>query len=151
MVGGSLRNRKRNNNISMKGFITNIEEETLENEDYRRVLYTAEHCQLVVMSIPAGEDIGEEVHDVDQFIRIEEGEGQSILDGVECGLTDGSAVVIPAGVRHNIKNTSSSDALKLYTLYAPPHHEDAIVHKTKQDAEDDDEHYRGQTTNGVGE
>lgn len=130
----------------MKGFVTNIEAETLENEDFRRVLYTAEHCQLVLMSIPAGEDIGEEVHDVDQFIRIEEGDGQSVLDGVERDLTDGSAVVIPAGVRHNIKNLSSSDALKLYTLYAPPHHEDAIVHKTKKDAEKDDEHYEGGTT-----
>jgi mannose-6-phosphate isomerase-like protein (cupin superfamily) len=130
----------------MKGFVTNIEAATLENEDFRRVLYTAEHCQLVLMSIPAGEDIGEEVHDVDQFIRIEEGEGQSILDGVERDLTDGSVVVIPAGVRHNIKNMSSSDALKLYTLYAPPHHEDAVVHKTKKDAQKDDEHFGGETT-----
>ncbi|MEK7511040.1 MAG: cupin domain-containing protein [Patescibacteria group bacterium] len=134
----------------MKGFVTNIEAETLENEDFRRVLYTAEHCQLVVMSIAAGEDIGEEVHDVDQFIRIEEGEGQSILDGVERDLTDGSVVVIPAGVRHNIKNMSSSDALKLYTLYAPPHHEDATVHKTKKDALKDDEHFDGETTDTLG-
>lgn len=130
----------------MKGFVTNIEAETLENEDFRRVLYTAAHCQLVLMAIPAGGEIGEEVHDVDQFIRIEEGEGQSILDGVERDLTDGSAIVIPAGVRHNIKNTSASDALKLYTLYAPPHHEDGVVHRTKKEAEADDEHFDGEVT-----
>ena len=133
----------------MKGFVTNIEAETLENEDFRRVLYTAEHCQLVLMSIPANEEIGEEVHDVDQFIRIEEGEGQSVLDGVERDLTDGSAIVIPAGVRHNIKNTSSSDALKLYSLYAPPHHEDGVVHKTKEEAQKDDEHFDGETTDNL--
>ncbi len=133
----------------MKGFVTNIEQATLENEDFRRVLYTAKHCQLVVMSIPAGSDIGEEVHDVDQFIRIEEGEGQSILDGVERELTDGSVVVIPAGVRHNIRNTSTSDALKLYSLYAPPHHKDGTVHKTKEEAEKDDEHFDGVTTDDL--
>lgn len=133
----------------MKGFVTNIEAETLENEDFRRVLYTASHCQLVLMSIPAGEEIGEEVHDVDQFIRVEEGEGQSILDGVERDLTDGSAIVIPAGVRHNIKNRSTSDALKLYTIYAPPHHEDGVVHATKQEAEKDDEHFDGEVTDDL--
>lgn len=133
----------------MKGFVTNIEAVTLENEDFRRVLYTAEHSQLVVMSIPAADDIGEEVHDVDQFIRIEEGEGQSVLDGVERDLTDGSVIVIPAGVRHNIINTSKSDALKLYTLYSPPHHKDAIVHKTKADALKDSEHFEGQTTDDL--
>jgi mannose-6-phosphate isomerase-like protein (cupin superfamily) len=130
----------------MKGFVTNIEEASLENDEFRRVLYTAKHCQLVVMSIPSGEDIGEEVHDGDQFIRVEEGEGQSILDGVERDLTDGSVVVIPAGVRHNIKNTSTSDALKLYTLYAPPHHKDGTVHTTKEAALEDEEHFDGVTT-----
>lgn len=131
----------------MKGFVTNIEAVTLENEAFRRVLYTAQHAQLVVMSIPAGEEIGEEVHeDGDQFIRVEEGEGQSILDGVERNLTDGSIVLIPAGVRHNIKNTSASDALKLYTLYAPPHHRDATAHETKADALGDEEHFDGVTT-----
>lgn len=133
----------------MKGFVTNIEQVTLENEDFRRVLYTAERSQLVIMSIPAMSDIGEEVHDVDQFIRIEEGEGLSILDDVERELTDGSVVVIPAGVRHNIKNTSTSDALKLYTLYSPPHHKDAIIHKTKADALKDEEHFEGQTTDDL--
>lgn len=133
----------------MKGFVTNIEKEALENEEFRRVLYTAKNSQLVLMSIPAGEEIGEEVHDVDQFIRVEEGEGQSILNGVECDLEGGSAVVIPAGVRHNIKNTSKSDALKLYTLYAPPHHEDGIVHHTKAEAEKDDEEFEGETTDDL--
>lgn len=135
----------------MKGFVTNIEQVTLENEDFRRVLYTAERSQLVVMSIPVGEDIGEEVHeDVDQFIRIEKGEARSVLDGVERELTDGSVVIIPAGVRHNIINTSVSDALKVYTLYSPPHHKDAIVHATKADAAKDDEHFAGATTDDLG-
>jgi len=134
----------------MRGFVTNISLAALENEDFRRVLYTAKHCQLVLMTIPAGEDIGEEVHDVDQFIRIEEGEGQSILDGVERDLTDGSAVVIPAGTRHNIKNTSTSETLKLYTVYAPPHHKDCTVHKTKADALADKEHFDGETTEDLG-
>jgi mannose-6-phosphate isomerase-like protein (cupin superfamily) len=134
----------------MKGFVTNIEQEALENEEFRRVLYTAKNCQLVLMSLPAGTDIGEEVHEEgDQFIRVEEGEGQSILDGVERDLSDGSVIIIPAGVRHNIKNTSTSDALKLYTLYAPPHHKDATVHHTKEDAQKDSEHFDGQTTDQV--
>ncbi len=134
----------------MKGFVTNIEQEALENEDFRRVLYTAKHSQLVLMSIPAGTDIGEETHeDVDQFIRVEEGEGKSVLDGVERDLTDGSAVVVPAGVRHNIINTSGDEALKLYTIYAPPHHEDATVHTTKAEAEKSNEHFDGETTDDL--
>ncbi len=133
----------------MKGFVTNIEQETLENDDFRRVLYTAENCQLVVMSIAAGEEIGAEVHDVDQFIRIEEGTGQCVLNDVERELTDGSVIVVPAGVRHNIINTSTSDAMKLYTLYSPPHHEDGVVHKTKADAMKDDEEFDGETTDDL--
>lgn len=133
----------------MKGYVTNIEEAALANEDFRRVLYTAERSQLVLMSLPAGEDIGEEVHDVDQFIRVEKGQGQSVLDGVERDLTDGSVVVIPAGVRHNIRNTSATGALKLYTLYSPPHHKDATVHRTKADAEKDEEHFTGETTDDL--
>ena len=133
----------------MKGFVTNIEVVSLENEDFRRVLYTAERSQLVVMCIPVGDDIGEEVHDVDQFIRIEKGEGRSVLDGVERDLTDGSVVIIPAGVRHNIINTSKTQELKLYTLYSPPHHEDGVVHKTKADAEKDTEHFEGKTTDNL--
>jgi mannose-6-phosphate isomerase-like protein (cupin superfamily) len=134
----------------MRGFVTNIGLASLENEDFRRVLYTAKHCQLVLMTLRAGEEIGEETHDGDQFIRIEEGEGQSILDGVERDLTDGSAVVVPAGTLHNIKNTSATKTLKLYTLYAPPHHKDCTVHKTKAEALADDEHFDGATTEALG-
>ncbi|MEK9160655.1 MAG: cupin domain-containing protein [Patescibacteria group bacterium] len=132
----------------MKGFVTNIEEATLANTNFRQVLYTAKHSQLVVMCIPDGEDIGEEVHDVDQFIRLEKGEAQSILNGVERDLTDGSVVIIPAGVRHNIKNTGKGD-LKLYTLYAPSHHKDATIHRIKEDALQDEEHFDGVTTDDL--
>jgi mannose-6-phosphate isomerase-like protein (cupin superfamily) len=133
----------------MKGFVTDIEQAALENEDFRRVLYTAGHTQLVLMSLPAGTDIGEEVHDVDQFIRVEEGEGKSVLDGEECALHDGSVVVVPAGVRHNIVNTSKDEAMKLYTLYAPPHHKDQTVHASKAAAEADEEHFDGKTTDAL--
>ena len=122
----------------MKGYVTNIEEETLANENFRTVLYTDERVQLVVMSIVGGGDIGEEVHTLDQFIRIEEGEGKSILDGEEHVLGAGSVVIIPAGVKHNIINTSAHDALKLYTLYAPPNHKPGTIHATKEDAEKDE-------------
>ncbi|HEY0948043.1 MAG TPA: cupin domain-containing protein [Candidatus Paceibacterota bacterium] len=129
----------------MKGFITDIEKETLENENFRKVLYTASYMQLVVMSIPANEDIGEEVHGQDQFIRVEQGSGKAILDGVEHELRDDAATVIPAGTKHNIVNTGEG-ALKLYSIYATPHHEDGTVHKTKADAEQDHEEFLGDTT-----
>lgn len=132
----------------MKGFVTNIEQNSLSNEDFRRVLYTAKNCQLVVMHLNPGEDIGEEVHTLDQFIRVEAGEGTSVLDGVEHALSDGFAVVIPAGVRHNIISTSAEKPLKLYTLYAPPNHLDGTIHKTKADALSDEahDHWGGKTT-----
>jgi mannose-6-phosphate isomerase-like protein (cupin superfamily) len=130
----------------MKGFTGNIEKLTLENKDFRRVLYTAKNCQLVVMSIGPSEEIGAEVHQLDQFIRVEQGEGKAILDGVEHVLTDGSAVVVPAGARHNIVNTSKSAPLKLYTVYAPPNHRDGVVHATKEQAESDEEHFDGKTS-----
>lgn len=129
----------------MKGFVGDIEKETLENTDFRRVLYTASYMQLVVMSIPNGEDIGEEIHGQDQFIRIEEGEGEAVLDGVSHILQDDIALVIPAGTKHNIINTGAN-ALKLYTIYATPHHEDGTVHATKADAEHDHEEFLGDTT-----
>lgn len=129
----------------MKGFISDIEKETLENENFRKVLYTASYLQLVVMSIPAGEDIGEEVHGQDQFIRIEAGEADAMLDGVTHKVANDSVVVIPAGTRHNIINTGAG-ALKLYSIYATPHHEDGIVHETKADAEQDHEEFLGDTT-----
>ncbi len=130
----------------MTGYTGNIEEVTLENESFRKVLYTSSYMQLVVMSIPAGEDIGEEVHGQDQFLRVEEGEGTAIIDGQEYTLTDGVAVVVPASARHNIINTSTSEPLKLYSLYAPPHHADGVVHESKADAESDHEEFLGDTT-----
>jgi mannose-6-phosphate isomerase-like protein (cupin superfamily) len=119
----------------MGGYVTDIEAETLRNGSFRQVLFTGPHSQLVVMSLAPGEDIGMETHaGVDQFIRVERGEATAILDGVEHGLRDGSAVVIPAGTRHNIVNTSPAEPLKLYTLYAPPEHPDGTVHPTRADA-----------------
>lgn len=125
----------------MKGYITNIEQASLENENFRKVLYTDERLQLVVMSLKPNEDIGEEEHQLDQFIRIEKGDGLAVLDGEKTPLTDGSVVVIPQGTRHNIINTSSEHLLKIYTLYAPPNHQPGTIHKTKAEAEAAEEHY----------
>ena len=130
----------------MKGFVTNIEEDTLQNEDFRRVLYTAKHTQLVLMSLRPNEEIGEETHELAQFIRVEAGEGLAVLDGVSHRLSDGSAVIIPAGTKHNVINVSDTEELKLYTLYSPPEHRDGTVHKTKSDALEHEEHFDGQTT-----
>ena len=124
----------------MKGYVSNIEKLSLENENFRKVLYTTTNAQLVLMSLLPGEEIGEEVHDVDQFLRIESGVGKSVLDGEEQILEGGSAVVVPAGVKHNIINTGT-DSMKLYTLYTPPHHKDGTIHHTKADAVKDEEHY----------
>lgn len=129
----------------MKGYVVDIEKATLENENFRTVLYTGKFSQLVVMSIPAGGDIGEEVHTLDQFLRVEAGEGKAILDGVEHTIRNGSAVVVPAGARHNLINTGGTP-LKLYTVYSPPNHRDGVVHKTKADAERDEEHFDGKTS-----
>ena len=130
----------------MRGYVTNIENDSLENEDFRRVLYTAKNMQLVLMSLRGKEEIGEEVHELDQFIRVEAGEGIAILDGVAHRLSDGSAVVIPAGTRHNVVNASDTEELKLYTLYAPPEHRDGTIHRTKNDALTNEEHFDGTTT-----
>lgn len=129
----------------MKSFLQDIEQATLQNDAFRRVLHTAQHCQLVVMSLEPGSDIGMEVHDVDQFFRIEAGTGEVLLEGVTSPLQDGVALVVPAGMRHNIVNTGS-ERLKLYTLYAPPHHRDGVVHRTKAEADADHEHFDGRTT-----
>jgi mannose-6-phosphate isomerase-like protein (cupin superfamily) len=119
----------------MKKYIGNIEEKTLTNDFFREVLYTGQHSQLVVMSLLPDEDIGVEIHEiVDQFIRIEEGDGKAILDGEEHILSNGSAVIIPAGTKHNIINTSPQKKMKLYTLYSPAHHKDHTIHKTKEEA-----------------
>ena len=120
----------------MDGFITNIERDTLTNQDYRRVLFTGPHAQLVLMSLQPGDEIGEETHaEHDQFIRVEGGTGIVMLNGKKHELSDGSAVLIPAGVKHNVIATSSVEPLRLYTLYAPPEHPDGTVHHTKLEAE----------------
>ena len=122
----------------MKGFIRDIEKATLANKYFRKVLHTSQHVQVVVMCLKSGEDIGEEVHEiVDQFLRIESGQGKVIIDGIEQVVKDGDAIVVPAKAKHNLTNTSSDKVLQLYTVYAPPHHKDGTIHKTKQDAEND--------------
>lgn len=131
--------------IFMKGYLVNIEQETLENTSYRRVLYTAPGSQLVLMSLLPGEEIGEEVHELDQFIRIESGSGKAILDGVEHDLLADWAVVIPRGTRHNVVNTGT-ELMKLYTIYSPPEHKDGIVFDTKAEADAAHEHFDGKPT-----
>ena len=132
----------------MKGYCDNIEQATVENEDFRRVLYTGKHLQLVLMTLQPGEEIGSEVHeDRDQFFRIDEGAGTVDIDGAANAVEDGSAVIVPAGARHNVRNTGSAP-LKLYTLYGPPEHLDGITQATKADAEarHHDEEWDGKTT-----
>ena len=132
----------------MKGYTINIEKETLANTDYRRVLYTGKNSQLVLMSLKPGEEIGMEVHHLDQFLRFEKGTGKAVLDGVEHEISDGFAVVVPAGTNHNFINTSATEDLKLYTVYSPPEHIDGIVRATKAEAEDpaNAEEFDGKTT-----
>ena len=128
----------------MKGFVENIEQLTLDNTDFRRVLYTGKHLQLVLMTLQPGDDIGEEVHDGhDQFFRIESGKGEVLIDGTRHPVQDDDAVIVPAGARHNVTNTGDAP-LKLYTLYAPPEHKDGVIHPTKADASE--EHFDGVTT-----
>jgi len=129
----------------MHGYITNIEKVTLENTDYRHVLYTAKNSQLVLMSLLPGEEIGEEVHELDQFIRIESGSGKAILNGTEYKISADDAIVIPQGVRHNIIN-GGTETLKLYTVYSPPEHQDGIIRHTKDEADSQEEHFNGKTT-----
>lgn len=130
-----------------KGYKENIEKLTLENDNFRKVLYTASHCQLVLMSLKPGEEIGLEVHgDGDQFFRFERGTGKVIIDETEYEVTDGDAVIVPAGSRHNVINTSDTNDLKLYTIYAPPHHMDKVERKTKEEAEKDSPEFDGITT-----
>ena len=131
----------------MKGYITNIEKLLLENQNFRQVLYTAKNSQLVIMSLKPNEEIGKETHQLDQFIRCESGQGKAILDGTDHEIGDGFVVIVPAGTKHNIVNTSGEKLLKLYTLYSPPNHLDGIIHKTKADAmADEKEHFNGATT-----
>jgi len=124
----------------MTGFLQNIEDVTLANDYFRQVLYTGQHAQLVVMSLKPQETIGLEVHEVvDQFLRVETGEGTLIMNGEERSIQEGDAFVVPAGTQHNVINTSSEKPLKLYTIYSPPHHKDGTKHTTKQEAEMDKE------------
>lgn len=131
----------------MKGFVANIEDLTVTNTNFRKVLYSAKHSQLVLMSLAPGQEIGLETHsDNDQFFRFEEGVGKVVIDDNEYVVGDGSAVVIPAGAKHNVINTSASSPLKMYTIYSPAHHKDGIVRVTKQDAEANDSDFDGITT-----
>lgn len=131
----------------MKGFNANIEKETLENGNFRKVLYTGKHSQLVLMSLKPLEDIGMEVHpDNDQFFRFEKGEGKCIIDETEYAIRDGSVIVVPAGADHNIINTSATEDLKLYTIYSPAHHKDGIVRATKEEASANEAEFEGITT-----
>jgi len=128
---------------TMKGYVLNIEKETLENTQYRRVLYTTKNSQLVLMAIESGDEIGEEVHDLDQFIRFEQGSGKVVIDGVGHDVEDDFAVVIPAGASHNVLNTGE-EVMKLYSVYTPPEHKHGIVHKTK--ADEMHEHFDGEVS-----
>ena len=128
----------------MKGYALNIEKDTLENDNFRKVLYTGKHTQLVLMSLKPREEIGLEIHsDNDQFFRFESGEGKCLVDGNEYLLEDGVAVVIPRGAEHTIINTSETKELKFYTLYSPPHHKDGIIRNTKKEAEENEEDFDG--------
>ncbi len=133
----------------MNGFKNNIESLVLENENFRKVVYTAKFSQLVVMSLKPKEEIGFEIHDVDQFFRFEQGSGKVVIDETEYTVGNGDAVIIPAGSKHNVINTSDTSPLKLYTLYCPPHHQDGTVHENKTDAAADTEHFDGSTTENL--
>ena len=131
----------------MKGFAANIEQKTLDNKNFRQVLYTGKNTQLVLMSIVPGGEIGMEVHpENDQFFRFESGKGKVIIDGNEYEVGDGHAVIVPAGAEHNVVNASDSEPLKLYTLYSPPHPKDGIIRRTKEEAEANEEDFAGVTT-----
>jgi mannose-6-phosphate isomerase-like protein (cupin superfamily) len=131
--------------VIMKGYVKNIENLAIKNSEFRQVIYTAKNCQLVLMALKPKEDIGAEVHKLDQFFRVEDGFGEAVLDGVTTAIGPGFAVIVPAGTKHNIINTGNIP-MKLYTLYAPPNHRDGITHHTRTDAEADNEHFDGKTT-----
>jgi mannose-6-phosphate isomerase-like protein (cupin superfamily) len=133
--------------VDVKGFVISLESETRKNSDFRRVLYTGKHSQLVLMSLKPGEEIGMETHgDIDQFFRFEEGDGKVVIDGVEHLVKDGTGVVVPAGAKHNVVNTSKQKELRLYTIYSPPEHQDKVVRHTKAEALAKEEHFDGKTT-----
>jgi len=131
----------------MKGYVIHLERETKKNADFRHVLYTGKNSQLVLMSLRPEEEIGEEVHeDHDQFFRFESGEGKVVIDGVEHRVKDGNGVIVPAGARHNVVNTSKRSNLRLYTIYSPPEHQDGVIRRTKKEAMASEEHFDGRTT-----
>jgi mannose-6-phosphate isomerase-like protein (cupin superfamily) len=131
----------------VKGFHSNIERDVMENTNFRKVLYTSLHLQVVLMSLKPGEDIGEEIHNAnDQFFRFESGNGKCIINGNEYNVREGEAIVVPAGAKHNVINTATAGELKMYTIYAPAHHKDGIVRSTKTEAEDFPEKFDGETT-----
>ena len=131
----------------MKGFHSNIEKDTLENNNFRKVLYTGKHLQLVLMSLKAGEEIGAEIHEQnDQFFRFESGTGKCVIDEHAYEVKAGDVVLVPAGAKHNIINTDSSAELKMYTIYGPPNHQDKIVKSTKEEAESGEEEFDGKTS-----
>lgn len=132
--------------MNKKGYVGNIEQLSKENTDFRHVLYTAQNVQLVLMSLQPGEDIGEEVHELDQFLRIESGVGEALLGDTKYPVEDGVSILVPAGTVHNVTNTSTTEELKLYTLYAPPEHQDGTIRHTKAEAEANEEHYDGKPT-----
>jgi mannose-6-phosphate isomerase-like protein (cupin superfamily) len=131
----------------MKGFHNHIERETMANDNFRKVLYTGKHSQLVLMSLLPQEEIGMEVHpDNDQFFRFDSGKGKCIIDGNEYEVQDGDAIIVPAGAEHNVINTSETESMKLYTIYSPAHHKDGIVRTTKAEAETNEEEFDDVTT-----
>ena len=131
----------------MKGFNANIEKETIENTNFRKVLYTGKHCQLVLMSLKPLEEIGMEVHtENDQFFRFEKGNGKVFIDGNVYEVSDGSAIIVPSGAEHNVVNISETEDLKMYTIYSPAHHQDGVVRATKAEAEVDGPEFDGKTT-----
>jgi mannose-6-phosphate isomerase-like protein (cupin superfamily) len=131
----------------MKGFKSNIEKDALKNTNFRKVLYTSKHLQVVLMSLKPGEEIGAEIHKtIDQFFRFEGGKGKCIIDGNEYKVENGDAIVVPAGSKHNVINTDTVKKLKMYTIYAPPNHQDGIINPTKNDAEINDIEFDGKTT-----
>jgi mannose-6-phosphate isomerase-like protein (cupin superfamily) len=129
----------------VKGFVNDLESFAKKNEEFRRVIYTAKHCQLVLMALQPKEEIGAEVHQLDQFFRVEEGTGEAVLDKVRTAIQPGFGILIPAGTNHNIINTGNVP-MKLYSIYAPPNHRDGVTHHTRADAEADNEHFDGKTT-----
>jgi mannose-6-phosphate isomerase-like protein (cupin superfamily) len=131
----------------MKGYKTNIEKDTIENKNFRRVVYTGKRLQLVLMNLKAGEEIGEEIHkDTDQFFRVEKGKGKCLVDGHEYKLDDGDMLFVPAGARHNVINTDNEKDLKLYTLYGPPQHKDGLVLSAREEVENEEEKFDGKLT-----